>query len=268
MGSVGPWARAHTSVHRVASAFTAIASLACLVLTATPAAAAPVIDQQSGGTPNQSLSSAPLNQVGQSFTAGFTGQLTRLDVSAVGVGTPIGSLSVSIFRTSAGRPTGPALTTEVLDASAVPAISGTLSIEFTARPSVTAGTQYAFVLVPQTGLLNITLVAPGLYAGGESLDNGPNSWAPVMGVDGDLVFTTYVDPAASGGEAPPPVLQQFGRPASGTCADAAPITLNWGGTGSGGRGESWAQWINSGRGGAVCTRTLVYSTSQSRWIVG
>ena len=37
---------------------------------------------------------------------------------------------------------------------------------------------------------------------------------------------------------------------------------------SGGWGESWAQWMNGGTGGAVCTRTLVYSTAQSRWVVG
>jgi hypothetical protein len=37
---------------------------------------------------------------------------------------------------------------------------------------------------------------------------------------------------------------------------------------SGGWGESWAQWMNAGQGGAVCTRTLFYSAAQSRWIVG
>lgn len=67
---------------------------------------------------------------------------------------------------------------------------------------------------------------------------------------------------------PSPVVQQFGKPASGTCDAAAPASLNWSGVASGGWGESWAQWMNSGKGGAVCTRTLVYSTSQSRWIVG
>lgn len=67
--------------------------------------------------------------------------------------------------------------------------------------------------------------------------------------------------------APAPVMQQFGKPASGTCEAAAPITLNWGGAGSGGWGESWAQWMNGGLGGAVCTRTLVYSDSAGAWTV-
>jgi hypothetical protein len=64
---------------------------------------------------------------------------------------------------------------------------------------------------------------------------------------------------------PAPVVQQFGTPTSGTCADAAPVTLNWGGASSGGWSESWAQWMNGGAGGAVCTRTLQYSGSSGRW---
>ncbi len=67
------------------------------------------------------------------------------------------------------------------------------------------------------------------------------------------------------GSTPVPVVQQFGRPTSGTCADAAPVTLNWGGASSGGWGESWAQWMNGGLGGAVCTRTLAYSTGTGMW---
>lgn len=67
---------------------------------------------------------------------------------------------------------------------------------------------------------------------------------------------------------PAPVLQQFGRPASGTCDGLAPESLNWSGVESGGWGESWAEWMNGGNGGAVCTRTLVYSTAQSKWVVG
>lgn len=70
------------------------------------------------------------------------------------------------------------------------------------------------------------------------------------------------------GAVPAPVIQQFSRPATGTCTAAAPASLNWSGVASGGWGESWAQWMNSGTGGAVCTRTLVYSTAQSEWVVG
>jgi len=67
--------------------------------------------------------------------------------------------------------------------------------------------------------------------------------------------------------APDPIVQQFGRPVSGTCDAAAPESLNWAGVAGGGWGESWAQWVNVGKGGAVCTRTLMYSQSRAAWVV-
>lgn len=66
---------------------------------------------------------------------------------------------------------------------------------------------------------------------------------------------------------PAPVFQQFGRPTSGTCDAVAPESLNWSGVASGGWSESWAQWMNGGTGGAVCTRELVYSTARGGWVV-
>jgi len=72
---------------------------------------------------------------------------------------------------------------------------------------------------------------------------------------------------SSTSSAPAPVVQQFGKPLSGTCDAAAPASLNWAGVASGGWGESWAQWANGGAGGAVCTRTLTYSESRAAWVV-
>ena len=72
------------------------------------------------------------------------------------------------------------------------------------------------------------------------------------------------DPAS----VPAPIIQQFGKNATDTCDAVAPESLNWSAVAGGGWGESWAQWMNDGLGGAVCTRTLVYSTAQSRWVVG
>lgn len=89
---------------------------------------------------------------------------------------------------------------------------------------------------------------------------------------GTLTVTGSSGGGAGGGSSssstsntPAPVTQQFGKPASGTCADAAPESLNWGGSSSGGWGESWAKWMNGGLGGFVCTRTLVYSDSSGTW---
>ena len=84
---------------------------------------------------------------------------------------------------------------------------------------------------------------------------------------GGAFVQTFNITVSSTDAAPPPVLQQFARPATGTCDAAAPASLNWAGVPSGGWGESWAQWANGGAGGAVCTRTLMYSQSAGAWTV-
>jgi hypothetical protein len=50
--------------------------------------------------------------------------------------------------------------------------------------------------------------------------------------------------------------QQVGVPASGDCADVAPEVGHYPGYPIGGWSKSWAQWINNGTGGAVCTREV------------
>ena len=135
----------------------------------------------------------------------------------------------------------------------------------------------------------------GSGTGGGALNLGPGNSGSysVLTSPGTITFTVqagpscggatgtlHFSPTGGGGEsgdstessgtvsdAPPPVIQEFGKPASGTCADAAPATLNWAGVSSGGWGESWAQWMNGGLGGAVCSRTLVYSQSAEAWTV-
>ena len=94
---------------------------------------------------------------------------------------------------------------------------------------------------------------------------GSNSAFLVASEGGGSDGGSSSSPSAS--SLPTPVIQQFVKPGTGPCADAAPTSLNWSSVSSGGWGESWAQWPNGGKGGAVCTRTLVYSTSQSAWTV-
>jgi hypothetical protein len=103
---------------------------------------------------------------------------------------------------------------------------------------------------------NITFTTTGGSCGGQSIT------LTVTGSGGGSSSGT------SSASAPTPIVQQFGKPDTSTCEETAPESLNWAGVASGGWGESWAQWMNGGLGGPVCTRTLVYSTAQSRWIVG
>ncbi|MCF8526647.1 MAG: hypothetical protein K9G80_03955 [Candidatus Nanopelagicales bacterium] len=66
---------------------------------------------------------------------------------------------------------------------------------------------------------------------------------------------------------PAPVLQQFGKPATGTCDEGQPEGLDWAGVPSGGWSTAWGEWMNNGLGGWACSRTLSYSTAQSKWVV-
>lgn len=50
--------------------------------------------------------------------------------------------------------------------------------------------------------------------------------------------------------------QQVGVPASGDCSDVAPEVGHYPGYPIGGWSKSWAQWINDGTGGPVCTREI------------
>jgi hypothetical protein len=73
--------------------------------------------------------------------------------------------------------------------------------------------------------------------------------------------------SSEGLSGPIPVLQQFGLPSSGNCEDGATEAMNLAGVASGGWAISWAQWANERLGGAICTRTLMYDTGLSKWVV-
>lgn len=145
--------------------------------------------------------------------------------------------------------------------------AGWVTFTFATPPSVVAGTEYALMLTSTTTTGNEYGWGSNAVAGSgrssASASAGYGSWT--ADVNQNAFFRTYVNTSDSG-PTPPPVMQQFGMPSSGTCDASAPSVLNWGGAGSGGWGNSWAEWMNGGRGGAVCTRTLVYSNAAGHWI--
>jgi hypothetical protein len=170
----------------------------------------------------------------------ITTNLAGCDQAAVGLNLVASSASIDAVYTSGG----PNINTGV----AAYTVSGGVGATFT-RFRVTLGSW--------NGTEQITL-SDGLTGDGVTWD------------------VTITSGGGSGGggsssdssSAPAPVVQQFGKPTTGTCDEATSEDLNWSDVASGGWSESWAQWMNGGNGGAVCTRTLVYSTVQSRWIVG
>ena len=119
------------------------------------------------------------------------------------------------------------------------------------------------------GLANpSTVIYTGTVVGGARVEIRDSGGGGVIQAWNITVTAEPVPETTSIDTGVPALLQQFGKPVIGTCSEAAPDSLNWSGVSSGGWSESWAQWMNSGSGGAVCARTLVYNTSQSRWIVG
>lgn len=239
-----------------------LAVVAALSMSARTAHAATVLDQSfEAGTTWFAIPSAGFAQV---VTPGITGSLTSVEVALAKSGSPSEGVSVRITGVSGGVPTGPDLASTSIPDADIPFTTTWIPVTFTTPASITAGVQFA-IIVSTLNTNNdykweYNPTTP--YAGGQAFWDPGSGWSarPNEGFD----FRTYVT-TQDYGPPPPPVMQQFGKPASGTCDAAAPTTLNWSGVASGGWGESWGRW--EGYEGPVCTRTLVYSTAQSKWVV-
>ena len=79
-------------------------------------------------------------------------------------------------------------------------------------------------------------------------------------------LATYVAPVDPATPTPEDVLQQVGV-VNGQCAFDGLTGLNASGVDSSGWTRSWAQWVNHGTGGEVCSRTLYWSADTQGWKV-
>lgn len=261
----------------------ALAAVTCLSTARQAVAVSP--DQSTNFKGDGSYVGVSSSQsIAQVFTPGQSGSLTMVGLGISKSGS-VTNLTIALNAASGGVPTGSALASQTLtgtDLSVITTGQTIFDVTFTSPASVTAGSTYALVATttdnrtffPVFGGGDFRWYYSNAYANGNSASKTGGSWT-FMG--GDLTFVTYVVESSSGNtvsnsaldaSSPAVVLQQYGKPTSGTCHSGDPEYLNWGGVPSGGWGESWAQWVSGGNGGAVCTRTLVYSTSQSRWTVG
>ena len=256
-----------------------------LIVVPTQASAATIQDQSNPGPRIGYVIAIDTTFFAQTFRAGVTGQLNRLSLMGCNGEDNLLSVNIKVYNAVSSPPnsTPPSLPSASLGEasisgsglSVIPSkASGCLTsfdIALDTPASVTAGNFYVFVISATTsatfGDSGLALQSSDIstYSNGNrsrSTDSG-TSWTAVT--TRNLIFTTYVD--GGGGQAPPPVMQQFGKPVSITCNQAQPDGLDWSGVASGGWSESWAQWVNQGNGGPVCGRTLVYSTTQSKWTV-
>lgn len=164
--------------------------------------------------------------------------------------------------------------------------SGSATVEFTGSVLMSVGTTYWVGFQgsqsSSTGFLsNLNYVSAGTQTSPWQWGTGlqdrariqpsstslfPSSLFPIATLTGSVRSGPDSD-ANSGqsGSLPKSIIQQFGVPEVGTCDSAQPADLNWSGVSNGGWRVSWAQWMNAGRGGPVCTRELAYISG--RWIV-
>jgi hypothetical protein len=140
--------------------------------------------------------------LGQTFTAGATGNLDQVDLDVGYVAaTTVPTLTALITSTSAGLPTT-TLATAVIPRSSVNTGSPDwVQVAISPAVPVTAGTQYAVVLVSPASEAGGTAYnwASSLfvdsYSGGAAVVDGGTGWA-LNRAGNDMAFKTYVAPPA------------------------------------------------------------------------
>jgi hypothetical protein len=172
----------------------------CLAVAASASAAGTLDQQQTAvGTSAEIFgpSFLPESQA-QTFTAGLTGGLDRVDLSLkqAKVGNSVG-LTVQIRTVSGGVPGAVVLASATIAPGAIPAVNTPLAfvpVTFGPPAPVVAGTQYAIVVYTGGSDQYVWgLAGANPYAGGEdftTLSSPPTAWTAEPNFD--FVFKTYV----------------------------------------------------------------------------
>lgn len=151
----------------------------------------------------------------QTFTAGLTGNLDRVDLEIYRDAEATEPLTVQIRSVEADCPSSEVLATTALAATEIPigrAASAWIPIQFSSPANVIAGTRYAIVVHTPTLDFSYWLGAAftDVYAGGQMCVNGlfssSGEWFPRPEVD--LAFRTFVEQPQPPPTAPTAVCQQ------------------------------------------------------------
>lgn len=139
----------------------------------------------------------------QTFTAGLTGSLGRVDLYLSEFGPPTAPLTVEIRDVSGGQPGSTVLASASVPESSVPTSpsSGWVEVDFASPAQVVAGTQYAIVAyTTETGIAAYYWWQSNsdTYSGGTfwlSQAVPPSTWSDPVEID--HAFKTYVSQSAS-----------------------------------------------------------------------
>ena len=183
---------------------------------AAPSAAAPILDQSFDAfRPNEFRGGSIIStqEIGQTFTSGITGKLTRVDlqIRQISSDAPVADLLFDIFPSSNGFvPTGPAIAAGSISRDIIPTfipVNGDfVSVDLSAfNIMVTAGESLAILLRnPNPGGYSWIEAFGDGYAGGTSFIRQPPD--PIFGFIPaiDQGFRTFVDPGAVVAQVPEP----------------------------------------------------------------
>lgn len=185
-------------------------------LTSSGGGGGATIDQQNTTITNNGVAFTNASWVGQTFTAGKSGSLTRADVNlfCVFCTTAPPSIIVSIRATSGGMPTGSDLASASLAISDYSGTQAFYTASFASPASVTAGTQYALIIHASaaygTSGKNLgfsdsaasAAVGNNVYASGQLVrsTSGGSSWIaePSYTPTADGGFKTYIGGSVGG----------------------------------------------------------------------
>jgi hypothetical protein len=179
-------------------------SLAGLAAFGPGAALAGTLDQQQTDSGGVGLAIGnDVQSVAQTFTAGISGKLDRVDLNLSKSGSP-GALTVEIRTLSGSDPGTTVLASASVPASAVGGSPANIPVTFGVPTTVAAGTQYAIVaLNSTTGVPDVygwqSSVAPNPYTAGAGFTAvAPASTSWTLLAAADLAFATYVTPPLAG----------------------------------------------------------------------
>ena len=179
-----------------------VASLAVFLMAPAVAAAGTLDQQQTAFDPGFATVPAPGGNgaVAQTFTAGITGSLDRVDLLLASANPPATYLSVEIRDAPGGVPGQAILASRPIPPSAVTSTTPQfIPVDFRPPAPVVAGTQYAIVAYSANVATTWFLwyfKNSDVYSGGQFFYNGTtpptSSWTAAPSQD--LSFKTYVVP--------------------------------------------------------------------------
>ena len=189
-----------------------------VLVPAVPALAAGTIDQSYAATDTMEVIHDVI-VAAQTFTAGRTGSLDRVDLSIGRIDNP-GTLTIRIETVAAGVPSGSVLATATVPVSGVPNDSVVHPVSVPLPPSLSLlGTQYAIVLsaagAPADTAWLWALDSLNGYAGGSALTGDTTTGIWTTHALDDRAFATYVDPT-------PCAIGTWSSTGYGSCVPADP----------------------------------------------